>query len=928
MNKVTCFILVCLSFMPFGGFSENVHTLYNLTCEQETDPVGIETLQPRFSWQTQALVRNYEQSAWQILVADSPEKLDAGNGNIWNSGKTDGSASVLVPFAGKKLKSGKSYFWKVRSWSREGIVSTWSPIGRFAMGLLVEKDWSGAKWIALEKDKTNEIITTGIHAPLAGRVLGDKKTGMYRLPQFRKEFAVRKPVKTAFAYVSGLGHFDFFLNGSKVGDHFLDPGWTKYDKCALYVTFDISDALIRGTNVIGVMLGNGFYNVPRERYYKMLASYGAPKLLMKVEVEYTDGSRQTLVTGPGWKVTESPLTYSSIYGGEDYDARCEHPGWMQAGFDDKNWFDAVSTEWKTRLLSQRATPLKVNRRIPTVRILQTGKGDWVYDLGQNFSGILSLTVKAKGAQPVKLHPAELLNPDNSVNQSASGYPFYFTYIPKGTGEETWQPRFTYYGFRYVQLEGAVPEGKPNPGGLPEIVDITGLHTCNSAPEVGRFSCSNPMFNRIYDLIDWSIRSNMQSVLTDCPHREKLGWLEVAHLMQYSIQYRYGASRLYRKIMQDMYSTQAPDGQIATTAPELVEFEGGFKDTPEWGSAFIISPWYVYRWYGDDRLIREYYPAMQRYLDYLSTKAENDIIAYGLGDWFDIGPDHPGESQLTSKGVTATAIYYYDVTIMRQIALLLGKTADATKYEALAFRIKKSFNETYWDVSARKYDRDSQAANAMALYTGLADEDKKEQVLGNLIADIRGRNNALTAGDVGYRYVLRALESNGASDVIYDMNCKYDVPGYGWQLAHGATSLTESWQAYGFVSNNHCMLGHLMEWLFSGLGGLRMEENSVAYKQFVLRPEPVGDIHEASVSYESPYGLIRSEWSDGKEVYRHRVEVPANSNATVYLPAKDAGKITEGGLPLKENRDIIIKKQDEQGIYVGVGSGVYYFEVRK
>lgn len=928
MNKIICLLFVYLTFMPLGVFSENIHTLYDLTCEQEISPVGLETPRPRFSWKTQALVRNYEQSAYEILVADTPEKLDAGNGTIWSSGKVNTNASVLVPFAGKKLKAGQTYFWKVRTWGPEGDVSPWSLTERFTMGLPDEKDWAGAKWIAMEKDKTGEVITTGIHAPLVQGTLGDTKTGMYRLPQFRKEFTVRKPVKRALAYVSGLGHFDFFLNGSKVGDHFLDPGWTKYDKSALYVSFDISDALAQGANVIGVMLGNGFYNVPRERYFKMLTSYGAPKLLMKVDVEYTDGSRQTLVTGPDWKVSESPLIYSSIYGGEDYDATREQSGWMQPGFDDTGWAGAVSTGWKTRLLSQRATPVKVIRRIPTVRILQTEKGNWVYDLGQNFSGILSLTVKGKGAHPVKLHPAELLNPDNSVNQSASGSPFYFTYVPKGAGVETWQPRFTYYGFRYVQLEGAVPEGKPNPGGLPEVVDITGLHTCNSAPEAGKFSCSDPMFNRIYDLIDWSVRSNMQSVLTDCPHREKLGWLEVAHLMQYSIQYRYNASRLYEKIMQDMFSTQGSDGQIATTAPELVEFEGGFKDTPEWGSAFIICPWYVYLWYGDDRLIRTYYPAMQRYLDYLSSKAENNIVSYGLGDWFDIGPNHPGESQLTSKGVTATAIYYYDMTIMQQIASLLGKTDDAAAYEAQASRIKKSFNDTYWNKSTRKYDRDSQAANAMALYTGLADDEIKEQVLANLVADIRGRNNALTAGDVGYRYVLRALESNGASNVIYDMNCKYDVPGYGWQLAHGATSLTESWQAYGFVSNNHCMLGHLMEWLFSGLGGLRMDKGPVAYKQFILKPEPVSDMREASVSYESPYGLIRSEWCDNNDVYRHRVEVPANSHATLCLPAEDAGKITEGGLPLKACRDIVVEKQDRQGIYVAVGSGTYCFEVRK
>lgn len=927
-NRRAFHISILFLFLSLTMFAKGSFSVYNLKCEQETNPLGIEKLQPRFSWQINAEERNFEQSAWQIVVADTPEALNTDNGNIWNSQKTNSPVSILVPFNGNGLKAGQTYFWKVRIWDKQGTVSSWSAVNKFNIGLLTEKDWSNARWIALEKDKKDEIITTGIHSPLVESVIGDKKTGMYRQPQFRKEFQLNKKIKRATAYVSGLGHFDMFLNGQKVGDNFLDPGWTKYDKCALYVSFDISSYLQQGGNTVGIMLGNGFYNIPRERYYKILTTYGAPKLKMKIQVEYADGDVEYIVTGTDWKATESPITFSSIYSGEDYDANKEQTGWMLPGFNDKNWEKAIDTNWKTTLISQHISPLKIRDRIPTVRLLQTEKGDWVYDLGQNFSGILRLTLQAKDQRPVKLYPAELLNPDNSINQSASGQPFYFTYTPKGNGTESWQPQFTYYGFRYVQLEGAVPAGKPNPEGLPEVTDITGLHTCNSADEVGTFSCSNEMFNKIYNLIDWSVRSNMASVLTDCPHREKLGWLEVAHLMQYSIQYRYDMARFYEKVMNDMRSTQAENGQIATTAPELVEFEGGFKDTPEWGSAFIISPWYVYQWYGDEQLLRNYYPNMQRYLDYLSSKAYNYIISYGLGDWYDIGPRHPGESQLTSNGVTATAIYYYNTTIMQKIATLLGNPADADKYLKLASQIKKAFNDTFWNKSTLKYDRDSQAANAIALYTGLTEPENKEQVLNNLIADIRSRNNALTAGDVGYRYVLRALESNNASDIIYDMNCKFDVPGYGWQLAHGATSLTESWQAYGFVSNNHCMLGHLMEWLFSGLGGIRQQEGSVAFKNIIIRPEPVGDIRKAKVSYESPYGLIQSVWEDTGNTFTLRVEIPANSTATVFLPSGNTEQITESGVPIKQLQDIKFNELTEDKMSIEIGSGIYNFKVDK
>lgn len=906
--------------------AQNIFTVFNLTCEQEENPIGIECEKPRFSWQMTAQKRNFEQSAWQLLVADSEEMLKTDNGNIWDSGNRNTSQSVLNEFEGKTLQSGKRYFWKVRVWDKEGNCSGWSRTASFQMGLLSEKDWDDAQWIALEKDKKDEIYTTGLAH--IDRDLGDKKIGMYLLPQFRKEITIEKEIKNATAYVCGLGHFDMYLNGDKVGNNFLDPGWTKYDKCALYVSFDIADMLRRGNNVVGVMLGNGFYNIPRERYLKMITSYGAPKMKMKIEIEYTDGSVQHIITNPDWKVTQSPITFSSIYGGEDYDANKEQTGWMNAGFNDQTWDTPVISDYKTTLISQRSAPLKVRDLIPTVRILQAADGSWVYDLGQNFSGVFEVTIKGGGKRAVGFYPAELLNPDNSINQSASGFPFYFTYTTRGSDNEIWQPQFTYYGFRYVQIEGAVPSGKSNPENLPEIVDIVGLHTCNAAEEVGTFHCSNDMFNKIYHLIDWSMRSNMASVITDCPHREKLGWLEVVHLMQYSFQYRYNMARLYEKKMIDMRSTQTADGLIPDIAPELVEFEGGFRDTPEWGSAFIICPWYVYRWYGDKRLIEDYYPDMQRYLDYLTSKANNHIIAYGLGDWYDIGPEHPGESQLTSKGVTATAIYYYNVTIMREIARLLEKNEDAEKYEGLLIQIKKAFNDTFWNKSTKQYDRNSQAANAIAVYMGLTTDDNKEQTLNNLVTDIRMRDNALTAGDVGYRYVLRSLEQNNASDIIFDMNCKYDVPGYGWQLAHGATSLTESWQAYGFVSNNHCMLGHLMEWLFGGLGGVRQAENSIAFKEITFRPEVVGDIRYTNLSYKSPYGVIKSDWEAGDDEFILRVEVPANSFASVYLPSSDLTGITESGVSVTGADGVLSTFSDNDRMVIKIGSGIYNFKVEK
>jgi len=910
---------------------ENItHSVYNLFCEQEVNPVGITTLQPRFSWQTYAQEKNYEQSAWQILVSDSPEKLQSDNGNIWDSGKVSSSSSVFVPFQGKELKAGEKYYWKVRTWDKNGSLSPYSMVNSFSMGLLTVKDWNGAQWIALEKDKKDEILTIGLHAIpslIDSHFPNGRKTGMYHMPQFRKEFTVKKDIKRAVAYVSGLGQFDLFMNGSKVSNDFLDPGWTKYDKLALYMSFDISKLLQQGKNAVGVMLGNGFFNIPRERYFKLLASYGAPRLIMKIQIDYTDGTQQIVTTGSDWKVTESPVTYSSIYGGEDYDATKEQEGWTKPNFDDHSWQKALRTGWTTKLVSQRSEPLKVRETLMPVRIYKNIKGNWVYDFGQNFSGIIHLTVKGNKSQAIKFIPGELINKDSTVYQGSSGWPYILSYTAKGNGIEDWQPQFSYYGFRYAEVYGAVPAGQPNPQGLPEVVELKGLHTCNSAAEAGDFHCSKPLFNQIFSLIDWAIRSNMSSVLTDCPHREKLGWLEQNHLMQNSMMYRYNLDRLYAKIMGDIQSTQDSDGMVPTIAPEIVHFEGGFRDTPEWGSTFIISPWNIYQWYGDSRLVENYYPDMQRYIDYLSSKAKNHIVAYGLGDWLDIGPSEPGYSQLTSNGVTATAIYYYNVTIMEKIAKLLGKTDDAKKYEDLASEIKTAFNKTFWNPTTKQYDRNSQTANAIALYMGLTTEDNEAQVYKNLVDDIRKHDNSLTTGEVGYSYMLRELDMHHNSDIIYDMNSRYDRMGYGWQLAQGATALTESWQAYRFLSNNHLCLGHLMEWFYGGLAGIRQADNSIGFKHIVIKPNIVGDVHSAEASYHSPYGNIVSEWKDNDQSFTLNVQIPANSDASIYLPTTDVNKITEGGIPVKVLYNGSVQNEANYTI-VKIGSGSYSFKIDK
>jgi hypothetical protein len=898
--------------------------VYDLTCEQEENPVGIDVLIPHFSWKIKSAERGAIQSAYQIIVANSLNELNNEDGSVWNSGKVISSQSILIPFAGNKLLPFKSYYWKMRSWNQKGEISEWSNSASFAMGVLSSGDWNGAQWITLERENAKNRLVPGTTS--VGHVPGINGMTNYLNPQFRKEFEVRKTVRRAILFISGLGQFDLFINGKKVGDHFLDPGWTNYDKQVLYVSFDVTDRLLKGRNAIGVMLGGGYYYMPKERYLKLYTVFGAPKMKMEMHIEYTDGSYSNLISDKTWKATQSPITFSSTYGGEDYDATRYQNGWMLPEFNDKNWNRVFVSDYNASMASQRYAPIKVRQVLPPVNIFKNKSGSWIYDLGQNASGVFKLKVMGKRGQKITIRPAELLNSDNTVTQSSSGEPVSFSYTVGGNGEEIWHPQFSYYGFRYLQVEGAIPYKQNNPDSLPQLKELVGLHTSNSAPEVGEFSCSKPLFNKIHELIDWAMRSNMSSVLTDCPHREKLGWLEQDYLMQYSLQYRYDLSRLYRKIVRDMQQSQTSKGVIPSICPEYVHFSSGFEDSPEWGSAFIISPYYYYLWYGDKSLLETYYLDMQKYVDYLGTRADNHIVSYGLGDWYDLGDNPPGYSQLTSYGVTATGIYYYDVTIMQKIANLLGKDKDAEGYAKLSQDIRKAFNDKYFNKETCCYDRNSQTANAIPLCFGIVEPQYKQRVLQNLIDDICKRGNALTAGDIGYRFVLRALEENGMQNVIYDMNSRYDVPGYGYQLAHGATSLTEAWNALRTSSNNHFMLGHIMEWLYGWLGGIRQQDNSCAYNKIIIDPQIVGDVTQARTAYDSPYGQIICDWkTDGNE-YTLKTNIPANCEAVICLPTDNINAVTEYGQPLAKDESLMVLEKGNGMMKLKAGSGEYFFKV--
>lgn len=898
--------------------------IIEMRCENQENPLGVQTECPLFAWVLDADERNISQTAFRILVSDDLSLLRKNIGNVWDSGKCISSESINVKYAGQKLQSSMCYYWKVKVWDNRNVESSWSAVGNFRMGLLGELAWNGAKWIAMDTVQDKDVIYPGYQ--LAGNKVEYLKKEA-RMPQFCKRFNLnKKNILSAVAYISGLGHFEFSINGEKVGNHFLDPGWSKYDKSSLYVTFDITDRLHNGENVIGVRLGNGFLHIPRDstRYRKLITTFSFPKMICKVRITYSNGTVQDVNSDSSWKVTPSPITYSSIYGGEDYDATLELTGWNDKGFDDAAWSNAIEVPSVGRLLSQTSHPLAVRKVFKNIRIVETRPGIFIYDFGQNASGIIDLKVSGKRGAKVLMRPAEYLTDDGLANQNNSGNPYWFSYVLAGKKHESWRPSFSYYGFRYVQIEGAVPKGYKNPKGLPVIEDLKMLHVSNSSERVGAFKCSNMMFNSIYSLIDWSIRSNMSHVLTDCPHREKLGWLEVIHLMSSSIAFCYDIRNMYIKTIEDMKDSQVGNGLIPNSAPEYAMFPHDFRDSPEWGSAGVILPWFIYKWYGDLSVLEESYELMSSYVDYLTTRTKHYILYHGLGDWYDLGPNHPGYSQLTTRGLTSTAFYYYDLSILAEVSRLLGKEAMSQKYNNLAQKVRVAFNAKFFNPERGYYDKGSQTANALPLYMGLVDEADKAGCLKQLVNDIRERGNSITSGDIGFSFLLKVLEKEGRADVIFDMNSKCDRPGYGYQLRQGATSLTESWAALKTASHNHCMLGHLMEWFYGGLGGIKMDKNEVAFKKFILSPELVGDIHFADVKFQSPYGEIRSSWTLKNCNLIYKVKVPVNTRALVCLPTDN---VTEKGEILGVNSTISFKGKEKGKYIYEIGSGEYEFVIR-
>lgn len=905
----------------FGAAADGLR-VEDLRAEWLASPAAIDTRRPRFTWklaETGERRRGRAQAAWRLVIASSAEKAGTGHGDVWDSGRRAGAQPRFTAEADLPLVSQQVYFWSVQAFARNGAASAWAKPARLLTGLLDAGDWR-ARWIAAEPDRPAVIAESRKGADVAPKPS----------PMFRKRFQLGRPAVRAVVSVCGLGQYVLTVNGRPVTDAVLNPGWTDYRRTVLYNSYEVGDLLRPGENVLGVRLGNGMYNQENApgRYRKFAGTFGPPKLVLQLRIQHPDGPPTVVVSDEGWSRGEGGVRFSSIYGGEDFDARLEPPGWDRPGADPQGWAPALPVEGPGGVLkAQGVVPVRVDRMLAPVAVTEPRPGVFVYDFGLNAAAQPRLTVRGPAGAQVKLSPSEVLGPDGLIAPRSigarPGLPVYYAYTLAGGGEESWGAAFTYCGSRYLQVEGASPPGR---GGAVEIVRLENAFIHADAPSGGQFDSSERQLVAIHQLIRQAVLSNTVSVFTDCPHREKLGWLEQDQLNAATLLYNEDAITVFEKTIADIADAQLPSGQIPEIAPEYVQFTGPdaiYRDSPEWGGALVLAAWAAYRFYGDPRILEVGYPAMRRYADYLESRRVDGLLSYGLGDWLDIGPARGGVSQLTTIGLTATATYYEMLTALVQIAGVLGRPAvEAEDWRRRAAEVKTAFNRRFFDPASGRYDTGSQTAQAMSLALGLVPEGSEAEVLGRLVADIRGRSDHVTAGDVGFHYVVHALMGARRGDVLHAMLMRTDPPSYGAQLAAGATALTENWDPARGGSQNHFMLGHAEEWLFAGLAGLQVD---FARRDlpFRIAPQPVEGVASAQATYRSVLGDVRSAWRRTPGGLELDVETPVGALAEVRIPAPLAA-IRESGRPAPRSPGVLESRETGGEAIFTVASGRYLF----
>lgn len=836
------------------------------------EQLGLDRAAPRFGWVVNDADRNETQSAYQIIVASSLSNINANTGDMWSSGWVNSLAQTNVAYNGTALSSFTQYWAKVQTKDKDGNISPWSAAATFSTGFLSPSDWDAAtSWI------TSTVPETAC-------------------PMFRKSFTTAKTVRRAMVYICGLGHYELFINGSRIGDHVLDPLWSEYTKTCYYATYDVTANIATGANAMGVTLGNGFYHsFNNSRYDYAITDYGPKKLIAELHIEYTDNSSEKIITDASWKFAKSPVTFSSIYGGEDYDARLEQAGWADAGFNDASWTTAIECSGPGgELVSQSAPPIKVRHVMAPVSAAGND-----YSFATNCAGQPEITVNGTAGAVVKIGPTV-------INGSC-----YYTL--KGGGPETWRPAF-YYDFIASPLRVEVISGTAT------VQDVKLRYVYSASDSVGSFACSDEWINKIHGITLEAIRSNLQAVLTDCPHREKLGWLEVAELMGPSIMYSFDVANLWDKIARDCRDCQSVGGSVPATVPNYLHMGGDNA----WSSSIVICPWLVYQYYGATRTIEDGYSAMKAYDNTLGDK----IIGCGWGDW--------GSPAISDCRGPETGISYYDSKIMAQSAALLGNTTDQVSYSAQTQRIADHYNYAFlngsgyywWGSSPTAHS--SQAIQAVALDYGIAPVEKKASIENQLLWLITARdNNHLGCGEIGLPSLWRALNRMEENELAYTLIMQPTPPGFRAFFNSPDTKTLPEFFGNGGRGSCHAMLGHVEEWFYSALAGIA--DVKPGYEEFRIEPHVVGGMTVCSASVMTVRGLVSSRWVKSAGEFDLNVTIPVNSFATVALPKWEGMTIRENGTAIWQSGAPTgsvagLAFKDSAGAHVSwtAGSGNYSF----
>lgn len=890
------FLFICTAF----SFVASAKTeLTGLVCEYHTNPVGIDVLQPRLSWQLVSDAQNVKQTAYEIRVAGTASDLSKNGKQIWNSGKVESNQSVNVVYGGPAPESMQRVYWQVRVWDNDGKASKWSEPAFWEMGILAPELWK-ASWISLPNEPESE----------------DSKPAQY----YRNEFSTSKSIKSARAYVTSHGLYQLFINGEKVGDQLFTPGWTSYNKRLQYQTYDVSE-MLQKENAVGVVLGDGWYRgnigwVSASGYYGDKLA-----LLFQLNIEYTDGTSEWILSDGNWKVTKGPIQKSDIYNGETYDARMELDGWGDTGYNAADWKSVEEVDApKDLLIAPQGVPVKAVEELQPIEFITTPKGEKVYDMGQNMVGWIRIKMKGKKGQKVQLKFAEVLDKEgNFYTANLRAAECTDTYIFGEDGEATYEPKFTFHGFRYLQLIGFDE--------IPAKEDITGVVIYSDMEPTGTFTCNDEMINQLQHNIQWGQKGNFLDVPTDCPQRdERLGWTGDAQVFSMTAGYNFNVASFYTKWMKDVEADQLDNGVIPHVIPDVLNGQGGATG---WADVVAVIPWSVYKIYGDTRILEESYPAITKWVAYMNERAGDDYLWTGdnhYGDWLayaTTSSDYPGAT--TEKDLLATAYFYYTTTLTAKIAQIIGKPQDTEKYKQLAVNIKKAFNDEFVTPNGRLVSH-TQTAYVIALTFGILPDDMVDAAAGYLAKDVE-KFKHLTTGFLGTPILCPTLSAIGRDDLAFMLLNRKEYPSWLYPVTQGATTIWERWdgqkpdgtfQDVGMNSFNHYAYGAIGEWLYDHVAGIQVDENNPGYKRFFLAPNPGGGLTTVNAEFDSMYGKIVSDWKISNGQMTYKVEIPANTSAEVVLPKAKVADISMDG-NLKSGA-----KQTGSDVSVSVGSGTYTF----